>query len=195
MINFMPGIAFRPENLEFELRPRYSYQTSSNSVSSGRNNSIPISTLTVDRSAPTGTCPSGLLCQAISRIPPLRVTVQDTTKRMDLECFDILPDPARQEPHIQHQGLRPTPSAQICFLSVARRVRPYKPCQLPHTLLHGNCGMALQHCRQGCPHSGYGRRPRRFRSSSRRWPPRRRWPRTTLLIQSSNRRSAPTAGR
>lgn len=41
MINFMPGIAFRPENLEFELRPRYSYQTSSNSVSSGRNNSNP----------------------------------------------------------------------------------------------------------------------------------------------------------
>lgn len=41
MINFMPGIAFRPDNLEFELRPRYSYQTSSNSVSSGRNNSNP----------------------------------------------------------------------------------------------------------------------------------------------------------
>ena len=43
MFNFMPGIAYRPENLEFELRPRYSFQTSSNSLKStdGRSNSTP----------------------------------------------------------------------------------------------------------------------------------------------------------
>lgn len=31
-VNVMPGIAFRPENLEFELRPRYSYQTTHNTL-------------------------------------------------------------------------------------------------------------------------------------------------------------------
>jgi len=38
--NFMPAIAFRPENLELELRPRYSVQNTTNSFSRDNNQTI-----------------------------------------------------------------------------------------------------------------------------------------------------------
>ena len=40
MWNIMPSIAFRPENLEFELRPRYSLQYTTNSLQSAGNMTI-----------------------------------------------------------------------------------------------------------------------------------------------------------
>jgi len=40
MVNVMPGIAFRPDNLEFELRPRFSYQGTHNSISTVRTNDV-----------------------------------------------------------------------------------------------------------------------------------------------------------
>lgn len=43
-ISWMPAIAFRPANLEFELRPSYSYQASLNSVKSNRNSNSHIQT-------------------------------------------------------------------------------------------------------------------------------------------------------
>lgn len=38
--NFMPSIAFRPDNLEFELRPRYSLQYTTNSLQSAGNMTV-----------------------------------------------------------------------------------------------------------------------------------------------------------
>ncbi len=38
--NFMPALAFRPDNLEFELRPRYSIQYTANSLQSAGNMSV-----------------------------------------------------------------------------------------------------------------------------------------------------------
>lgn len=38
--NFMPALAFRPDNLEFELRPRYSIQYTTNSLQSAGNMSV-----------------------------------------------------------------------------------------------------------------------------------------------------------
>lgn len=40
MFNVMPSIAFRPNNLEFELRPRYSLQYTTNSLQSAGNSSV-----------------------------------------------------------------------------------------------------------------------------------------------------------
>lgn len=40
MVNVMPGIAFRPDNLEFELRPRFSYQGTHNSISTVRTKDV-----------------------------------------------------------------------------------------------------------------------------------------------------------
>lgn len=39
-LNFMPAISFRPENLEFELRPRYSLQYTKNSLQSAGNMTV-----------------------------------------------------------------------------------------------------------------------------------------------------------
>ena len=39
-VNFMPSIAFRPDNLELELRPRYSLQSTRASVQSGNNRTV-----------------------------------------------------------------------------------------------------------------------------------------------------------
>lgn len=40
MVNEMPGIAFRPDNFEFELRPRYSLQTTHNTVQVNSNQTV-----------------------------------------------------------------------------------------------------------------------------------------------------------
>lgn len=40
-VNVMPSIAFRPENLELELRPRYSLQTISTTIKTNRNDNSP----------------------------------------------------------------------------------------------------------------------------------------------------------
>lgn len=39
-VNFMPSIAFRPDNLEFELRPRYSIQNISNTLQTSSNMTV-----------------------------------------------------------------------------------------------------------------------------------------------------------
>ncbi len=41
-VNFMPSIAFRPDNLEFELRPNYSFQHTMNTVKTNSSNNMTV---------------------------------------------------------------------------------------------------------------------------------------------------------